>query len=111
MRYDIPREAQQGAAIMKDDGAVRADSSARTYRIFVFDQGQCLRRADLIECTDDQAAIASGIKLLGTCLRGWTVEVWHLARRVFPSRLNSLLTLLAADLSDGTLDLFGLLSP
>ena len=93
-----------------DEGRRFVRVDARTYRIFVFDPSQFLRRTDLIECADDQDAIAHAIELAAKCLRGWSVEVWHLARRVITSQAQSIITLLAADLSDGKLDLFGLLS-
>lgn len=81
----------------------------RTYRVFIFDRVRCLRRTELIECADDRDAIATAMELAGKCLRGWSVEVWHLTRRVITSQAQSIITLIAADLSDGKLDLFGLL--
>jgi hypothetical protein len=107
---DILARGSRGNRDMSDNGSAGAEPSVRTYRVFIFDQLRCLRRTDLIECADDETAIASGSELLGKCLHGWTVEVWHLARRVFPNRLYSMLTLLAVDLTDGKLDLFGQLS-
>ena len=79
------------------------------YRMFLFDQGRCLRRTELIDGADDQDAIAGAIRKSGLPLRGWSVEVWYLARRVFARHFTLVAAALLADLSDGRLDRFGLL--
>lgn len=94
---------------MDEDRRRFARVDARTYRIFIFDQVRRLRSTELVECADDKDAIANATELAAKCLRGWSVEVWHLARRVITSQAQSVITLVAADLSDGKLDLFGLL--
>jgi hypothetical protein len=91
-----------------DDSEI--EPALHAYRIFIFDHRRCLRRTELIECASDKDAIVKAAEVIDGCLRGWRIELWHLARRVFSREIGVIAILLASNLSDGSLGLFGLLS-